>query len=142
MQQAGIVKILFVINPGSGTKSKIDWETVTRKYFKPLHQNYSTEFYILTGNDDAVSVQYWIDKFKPDRVIAVGGDGTVSLVAKQLLNSPVAMGILPAGSANGMAKELKIPATVDGALNVVLNGEIKCSDLILINDKYICLHLS
>lgn len=142
MQQLGTLKILFVINPGSGTKSKTNWEKVTREYFRHLQHTHTIEFYLLTGNDDAVSLQYWIDKFKPDRVIAVGGDGTVSLVAEQLLNTSIAMGILPAGSANGMAKELKIPATVDGALDVILNGEIKCSDLILINDKHICLHLS
>ncbi len=140
MEQAAILKILFVINPGSGTKSKTDWETVTREFFK-IHKH-TIEFFLLTGNDDAVSLQYWIDNYKPDRVVAVGGDGTVSLVAEHLLNSSIAMGILPAGSANGMAKELNIPTTPDGALDVIINGKIKCSDLIHINEKYYCLHLS
>ncbi len=52
------------------------------------------------------------------------------------------MGILPAGSANGMAKELEIPVEVDGALDIILNGDIKCCDVIKINNKEICLHLS
>ena len=43
----------------------------------------------------------------PDRVVAVGGDGTITLVAKQLIATSTPMGIIPAGSANGMAKELK-----------------------------------
>ena len=133
------LKILFVINPGSGTKSKKDWEKVTREYFKSL--SHVIEFYLLTGKNDATSLQFWIDKFKPDRVVAVGGDGTVSLVAQQLLNSPVAMGILPAGSANGMAKELQIPTTTEGAMDVIINGDIKCCDLINVNDNNICLHL-
>ncbi|MEO6328656.1 MAG: YegS/Rv2252/BmrU family lipid kinase [Ginsengibacter sp.] len=140
MNENDTLKILFVINPGSGTKSKKDWETVTREYFKSL--KHIIEFFLLTGNNDAISLRYWIDTYKPDRVIAVGGDGTVSLVAEQLLNSSVAMGILPAGSANGMAKELAIPETVNGAMDVILNGEIKSTDLIRINDKAICLHLS
>ena len=134
------LKILFVINPGSGTKSKTDWETLTREYFKLLP--HTIEFFLLSGKNDATSLQYWIDSFKPDRVIAVGGDGTVSLVAEQLLKSSIVMGILPAGSANGMATELQIPTTVEGAMDVILNGEIKCTDLIRINDKEICLHLS
>src|SRR3982750_3121449 len=108
--QSSSLKILFVINPGSGTKSKKNWETITREYFKTLP--HVIDFFLLTGKNDAGSLQYWIDHFKPDRVVAVGGDGTVSLVAKQLLNSSIAMGILPASSANGMAKELNIPATV------------------------------
>ena len=52
------------------------------------------------------------------------------------------MGILPAGSANGMAKELNIPVEVEGALDIILNGEIKPCDAIRINHKQISLHLS
>ena len=138
--QDSSLKILFVINPSSGAKSKKNWETITSKYFKSLP--HTIEFFLLTGKNDATSLQYWIDKFKPNRVVAVGGDGTVSLVAQQLLNSSIAMGILPAGSANGMAKELQIPTTTEGAMDVIINGDIRCCDLICINDKTISLHLS
>ncbi|MEJ7674135.1 MAG: YegS/Rv2252/BmrU family lipid kinase [Chitinophagaceae bacterium] len=98
--------------------------------------------FLLDGKDDASSLKFWIDKLQPERVIAVGGDGTVSLVAEQLLKTNIAMGILPAGSANGMAKELDIPVDVDGALDIILNGHIKLCDVIKINNKEICLHLS
>src|SRR5687768_619114 len=139
--QNNSLKILFVVNPSAGKKStKKNWETIIREYFKSLE--HTIELFLLTGKNDAVSLQYWIDKFKPDRVVAVGGDGTVSFVARQLLSSPIAMGILPAGSANGMARELQIPAAPQGAMDVIVNGDIKCSDLICINDKHICLHLS
>ena len=134
------LKILFVINPKSGTKSKINWEPTIREYLRGTDHTF--DFLLLTGNNDADSLHYWIEHQKPDRVVAIGGDGTVSLVAEQLLGSPVAMGILPAGSANGMAKELNIPTDVQGAINVILNGEIKKTDVIRINDKEICLHLS
>lgn len=134
------LKILFVINPISGTKAKIAWEPAIRNYFANLP--HSIEFFLLDGKNDAASLQYWIERIHPEKVIAVGGDGTVSLVAEQLLGTNIAMGILPAGSANGMAKELDIPAEVDGALNIIVNGEIKSCDVIKINDKEICLHLS
>ena len=134
------LKILFVINPISGAKGKIACEPAIRKYFENLP--HSIEFFLLDGKDDATSLQYWIEKLHPERVIAVGGDGTVSLVAEQLLGTNIAMGILPAGSANGMAKELDIPVEVDGALAIILNGEIRACDVIRINDKEISLHLS
>ena len=134
------LKILFVINPISGTKTKIAWEPAIRKYFTNLQHNF--DFFLLDGKDDATSLKYWIEKLQPERVIAVGGDGTVSLVAEKLLGTNIAMGILPAGSANGMAKELDIPVEVDGALEIILNGEIKSCDAIRINDKEISLHLS
>lgn len=53
----------------------------------------------------------------------------------------MAMGILPAGSANGMATELNIPDDPSSALQIILNGEVKAGDVIKINDKDICLHL-
>lgn len=134
------LKILFVINPISGTKAKIAWEPAIRNYFTNL--SHSIEFFLLDGKDDATSLKYWIEKLQPDRIIAVGGDGTVSLVAEQLLQTDIAMGILPAGSSNGMAKELNIPVKVDGALDIILNGDIKSCDVIRINDKEISLHLS
>ncbi|MGI8580772.1 MAG: diacylglycerol/lipid kinase family protein [Chitinophagaceae bacterium] len=140
MTSAPNLKILFVINPISGTKAKIAWEPAIRKYFTGL--THSIEFFLLDGKDDASSLKFWIEKLQPERVIAVGGDGTVSLVAEQLLKTNIAMGILPAGSANGMAKELDIPVDVDGALDIILNGHIKLCDVIKINNKEICLHLS
>ena len=140
MTPTSVLKILFVINPGAGTKAKIAWEPVIRDYF--VNRQHSFDFFVLTGKDDATSLQYWIQKLQPQRVIAVGGDGTVSLVAEQLLGTGIPMGILPAGSANGMAKELNIPVEVNGALDIILNGDIKKCDVIKINDKEICLHLS
>ncbi len=137
--EAGL-KILFVINPISGAKGKIAWEPAIRKYFEGLEHSF--DFFLLDGKDDATSLKYWIEKLQPERVIAVGGDGTVSLVAEQLLGTNIPMGILPAGSANGMAKELDIPVEVDGALDIILNGEIKSCDAIRINDKELSLHLS
>jgi len=140
MSTSDTLNILFVINPKAGAKAKLNWETIVRNYFKDL--SHHIEFYLLTGKNDAASIQYWIDKIKPDRIIAVGGDGTVSSVAKILLGSGIPMGILPAGSANGMARELEIPDTVESAMDVLLNGIVKKSDVIKINEDNICIHLS
>lgn len=140
MNSVSNLKLLFVINPISGTKAKIKWELAIRNHFANLPHN--IEIFLLDGKDDATSLKYWIEKLQPDKVIAVGGDGTVSLVAEQILNTNIAMGILPAGSANGMAKELDLPVEVDAALDIIVNGEIKSCDAIKINDKEISLHLS
>jgi len=140
MQNPGQLKILFVINPVSGGKEKNDWEASIRNFFKD--KPHAIEFYLLTGNNDKVSVQHHIDTFKPDRVVAVGGDGTVKMLANLLKETTIPMGILPAGSANGMATELKIPSKAEDALEVITNGECKKLDLIKINEEEICFHLS
>ena len=140
MQNPGQLKILFVINPVSGGKEKHDWEASIRNFFKD--KPHAIEFYLLTGSNDKVSVQHHIDTFKPDRVVAVGGDGTVKMLANLLKETTIPMGILPAGSANGMATELKVPSKVEDALEVITNGECKKLDLIKINEEEICFHLS
>jgi YegS/Rv2252/BmrU family lipid kinase len=138
MQQG--LKFLFVINPISGGRKKQNFESAIHEYFKPLPHH--VEFFLMDGKNDAASLTHWISNWNPDRVIAVGGDGTVSLVAEQLLGTDVPMGILPAGSANGMAKELEITKDVQAALNVVVTGEVKRADIIRLNRKHFCLHLS
>jgi diacylglycerol kinase (ATP) len=131
---------LFVINPISGGKEKHDWEAAIRDHFK--ESSHRAEFYLMSGADDKRSVQHYIERIKPDKVVAVGGDGTVKMLAQLLRETPTPLGIIPAGSANGMAMELGIPEDVEKALEVVMNGEIKKIDLIRINEEEICIHLS
>ena len=140
MEPSSNLNILFILNPVSGGKKKRNWEPIIRNYFKPL--SYNIEFFILTGRDDASSIQYWIKKLSPQKVVAVGGDGTISLVAQQLIGSSIPMGILPGGSANGMAEELKLPVDPSSAMDIILNGKLKQCDAIKINENEICIHLS
>ncbi len=134
------LKILFVINPISGGKEKNNWETAIREYFKD--KPHTQEFYLLNGEDDKQSVQHYIDRVKPNRVVAVGGDGTVKMIAELLQQTDMAMGILPAGSANGMAKELGIPDDAKAALDIIINGVETKIDCIKINEEELCMHLS
>lgn len=140
MPQLSSSTTLFVINPISGGRTKTDWETAITNFFAP--GNSGAEIYVLDGENDTESIKHWIEKIKPAKVVAVGGDGTVSLVARQVLGTGIALGILPAGSANGMATELNIPSGIDEALRIIAEGKIIDADVIKINDRHICLHLS
>ncbi|MCK8491125.1 MULTISPECIES: diacylglycerol/lipid kinase family protein [Spirosoma] len=130
---------LFAINPVSGGKAKTDWEDGIHNHFD--NSPNKAEFLYLDGKTDEEELKKKIAQVKPDRVVAVGGDGTIKFVAEQLLDTDIPIGILPAGSANGMARELGIPADVEGSLNVLTNGVLKPTDLISVNGE-ICLHLA
>ncbi|MEJ7767681.1 MAG: diacylglycerol kinase family protein, partial [Chitinophagaceae bacterium] len=132
-------KILFVINPVSGVKSKVDWSAEIQHYFEPLH--HSIELFLLEGDNNEASLIQLLKNSNFERVVAVGGDGTVSMVAKHLLGTSISLGILPAGSANGMAKELQIPEDITAALNLIVSDNIHAADVINVNG-HICMHLS
>ena len=140
MQKDGTLKILFAINPVSGGKNKVNWENRIRQYFEALP--HTIEFFLLTGQSDGESLEHHVSRIAPDRVVAVGGDGTIKSVAQQLLGTGIPLGIIPAGSANGMAKELGLPIDIEKNLDIVVNGQVKDIDVIRINDKEISIHLS
>ncbi|HTH56952.1 MAG TPA: YegS/Rv2252/BmrU family lipid kinase, partial [Cyclobacteriaceae bacterium] len=72
---------------------------------------------------------------KMDMVFAVGGDGTVNEVAQGLVGSTVAMGILPKGSGNGLARHLAVPMDFKRSLKIISNHEVQQIDTVLINEK-------
>ncbi len=140
MQNQQALTLLFIINPVSGGEEKNDRENSIRKFYKETPHR--IEFYHLTGKNDSPSIKALLNSMQPDRVVAVGGDGTVKMLADLVKNTPQVMAILPAGSANGMAKELKITEEEEKALKVITEGVPSPLDLILINEKEICIHLS
>ena len=133
-------KLLFIINPISGGKIKTNWEQAIRTYFKDKPQQ--AEYYHLCGSNDKISIRHYIERLQPSKVIAVGGDGTVKMLAEILKETPIALGILPAGSANGMAKELGIPDNMEQALAIIEKGRLQLVDAIRINEEQLCIHLS
>jgi diacylglycerol kinase (ATP) len=70
-----------------------------------------------------------------DVVIAVGGDGTVNEVARALLGSPAALGIVPAGSGNGLARALRLPLRPDRALAALESAVCRPIDIGLLDGR-------
>jgi YegS/Rv2252/BmrU family lipid kinase len=68
-------------------------------------------------------------------VVAWGGDGTVNEVASGLAFTDTALGIVPAGSGNGLARQLGLPWAVDEALAVAFTGDARRIDLGELNDR-------
>jgi YegS/Rv2252/BmrU family lipid kinase len=71
---------------------------------------------------------------KFDRVVAVGGDGTINEVARGLLHTNTPMGIIPKGSGNGLGRHLGISLKIEQALAQALSGQVISMDTFLIND--------
>lgn len=138
MQDEKALKLLFIINKGSG-KDDTDWQKNIRDYFEPT--GHTIELFDLPDSCNPQDIEQKIKEIKPDRVVAVGGDGTVKLVAECCLKDHIPLGVLPAGSANGMAKELNIPVDAKKALELVVHGTTKKIHLTEVNGE-LCIHLA
>ncbi len=134
------IDLLFVINPISGDTNKSDLQDNINEYLSG--QDLSTEFHFTTGKNDEEEIENLLKEKDIDKVIVAGGDGTCNLVGKLLLNKGIKMGILPLGSANGLATELDLPVNLEENLDCILKGKSKKIDVLKINEEHICLHLS
>lgn len=132
-------KILFFINPVSGTKSKRQLE---KKIIKKCEErNVAFEILFTSANGDYHFLRNKIEKDQITDIVVCGGDGTVSPVIASLLTVTINIGIIPSGSGNGLAKTAGIPTCIDKAFEVIFNGKASCVDAFLINNRLSC-HVS
>jgi diacylglycerol kinase family enzyme len=68
-------------------------------------------------------------------VVAAGGDGTVSRVASGLIGTPAMLGVLPLGTLNHFAKDLRIPLDLEQAVATIASGRVGSIDVGLVNDR-------
>lgn len=133
-------RILFFLNRGSGQGIGPELEKEILELSRK--ERFTYRISEITGGKDRERIGREIDEFSPHTVVAAGGDGTVNLVAGQLLDKEVLMGIIPFGSANGMAYEMQIPTDPIEALRLIPHGIMRNVDVIKVNDDNICLHIS
>jgi diacylglycerol kinase (ATP) len=133
------VKLLFVINPVSGGTDKSDQIEQIKVFC--AENGHEADLLLLNGESDNALIRKHVGSGQPDCLVAMGGDGTVKLVAEEAMKAGRPMSILPAGSANGMARELGLPDDFSQALSVIVNGVEQAIDVLRVNNE-ICLHLS
>ena len=133
-------KVLFVLNPEAGPGIQQDLEDEIKQL--AARQPFEYRIHKTRGDHDAARLRKALDEFNPAIAVAAGGDGTVNLVACQILDRETRLGIIPLGSSNGLAYQLNIPDQPASALKNIFSGEIKSIDAIQFDGEHICLHLS
>jgi len=117
-----VKKIGFIINPISGTRTKknipeLITENIDTNLFEPVIK-YTT----CAGNATELAKEMVNAGFP--LVVAVGGDGTINEVARSLVHTNAALGIIPCGSGNGLARHLEIPLKIVEAIELINNHKI------------------
>jgi diacylglycerol kinase family enzyme len=100
-----VEKVLLVANPNAGSVSKAIREVIV----KALEADFKLEVADTRARNHAKELAEDAVDRDFDAVIAFGGDGTVNEVAQGLVHTDVALGVLPGGSTNVLARSLGIP---------------------------------
>ena len=123
--------IIFIVNPISGTHSK---DEIPERIAQELDKNrfdYEVRFTEYAGH--AAEIARKSAKEGCDIAVAVGGDGTVNEVARSLVHTHTALGIIPCGSGNGLARHLCIPLDIDKAIDILNSCQIEPFDYGVVN---------
>ncbi|HSH65860.1 MAG TPA: YegS/Rv2252/BmrU family lipid kinase [Bacteroidia bacterium] len=127
-------KICFIINPISGIGRQKTVEKLIDKLLDTSAFDHQLAYTEAPKHATLLATKAAREGF--DIVVAVGGDGSVNEVAKGLINSQTAMGILPAGSGNGLARHLGIPMNLQKAISVLQTGKTERIDSIQFNEDF------
>ena len=131
--------IIFVVNPISGDLDKSDLIDAVQEFATTNH--FELEVYETTGTSDQKNIQALYNQYQPERIVVAGGDGTIKMVAEAMETHDVIIGILPAGSANGLSVDLNLPPTIEENLKIAFLNHYIEMDMICINGKK-SIHLS
>ena len=124
-------KVTFIMNPHSGTHDKGEIPQIIRETIADSLFDYHVETTRYAGH--AAEIARQCKERGDDIAVAVGGDGTVNEVARSLVHSDTALGIIPCGSGNGLARHLCIPMDVRKAVGIINLCKIEALDYGVIN---------
>ena len=123
--------IVFIMNPISGTSSKAGIPELIEHVLDK--QQFTYELRMTERAGHACEIAGEARDKGADIVVAIGGDGTVNEVGRALVHSQTALGIIPCGSGNGLARHLMLPMNLKKAIDTLNRCEIHELDYGLIN---------
>lgn len=129
---AGDRRAMLIINPISGTGNKKAVPEMVAARLRTAGIDLDVRF--TGGRGDATALAGEASDKGYGCVIACGGDGTVNETARALCGSATAMGIIPAGSGNGLARHLGIPVDIELALDIIMEWNVVASDYGTVNE--------
>jgi len=126
-------RVLFIVNPVSGAGKQGRIELLLSEKLDIGKFDYRVVYTERPGH--ATELSRMAAAEGTDIVVAVGGDGTVNETAAGLIGMQTAMGIIPAGSGNGLSRHLHIPMKISGAIEVINRDKIVSIDTATLNDQ-------
>ena len=130
-------KLLFLVNPISGTRTKEKLIAFISEKLHAVNISFDIDYTNATGNYTLLKEKVIADRFTD--IIIVGGDGSVNQIVQAFAELRLRFGILPVGSGNGLARAAGIPTKIKRALQVIIEGNTMPVDAFTINDRFSCM---
>lgn len=127
------MKITILLNPRSGKKRAMTVQDMA--VLMAGEHGVELQMRVIEGPGHGTVLAQEAVAAGADRVVSVGGDGTLNAVAAGLVGTPVPLGIVAMGSGNGYARSLKLPLVPLEALRVALTRSARPMDVCYLNDK-------
>lgn len=125
---------LFIVNPVAGKGKALKFVPEIENYFKTSNENFTIEYTKYPKHAIELTRKYAALGF--DRVISIGGDGTLSEVLNGVVNSTLSLGVIPAGSGDDFYRTLTGGHDTTNIIERTLNGTEKYVDIGIANDKF------
>ena len=125
-------RLIFIVNPISG-RSFLKNRVVSRIIHSIDKVKYDVTIRFTSYAGHATEIASEAVKEGAHIVVAVGGDGTINEVARSLVNTQTALGIVPCGSGNGLARHMHIPIHIRKAVEIINIGIIDTIDSMTVN---------
>ena len=127
------MRYTFIVNPNSGNaKHDISIDFLQSKFDASdqiVLKKTAYQFHAKELVQEAIAE-------KSDVIVACGGDGTINEVASAMVNTNIALGIIPAGSGNGLASNLNIPKDINKAIEIIKTNSVHTIDVGRVEDNY------
>ncbi|NPD46206.1 diacylglycerol kinase family protein [Lentimicrobium sp. S6] len=126
-------RVLFIINPISGGRDKSKIADLIPVYLDGNYFDFDIKYTEYIGHGAKIARKYH-DKF--DVIVAVGGDGTINEIAKEIAGTQAALAIIPQGSGNGLARHLNWELDTKKAILQMNNAETSAIDTAELNGHF------
>ncbi len=121
------MKTRFIFNPKSGHNARNPYLLEKTRAFIAEHRLNATVVLTERPRHGTELARQAVDD-GCERIVAIGGDGTLNEIAGALVGTPAALGLIPCGSGNGLGRHLGIPGPGKGAFRTLLNGTVRSID--------------
>ncbi|MCE9604599.1 MAG: diacylglycerol kinase family lipid kinase [Planctomycetia bacterium] len=125
--------ITVISNASSGTSKRVELEMTLQAHFA----KYGAQAKIILVENGASLITRAREAVAEGcrTLVAAGGDGTINAIASVVVDTEVALGVLPLGTLNHFAKDLGIPLDIERAVKTIVDGDVRSVDVGEVNGR-------